>query len=359
MKILDRYLVRSLFTPLVATIVAFLAVAIIVNLFEELDTFIDNQVPAATVVKYYAAVIPGFFTIVLPIAALIAVLFCLGGMARRSELIAMTASGVDLYRVLRPILAAGLALSLVSLFFTLDITPRSEFTVSQIKDHEIKDRPVQSGASRRDLNYLGTGGRFYLIRRFEGDRGEMTDVVVQQFADGTLVHRIDASKATWEDDHWVFRYGYIRHFPTHGTVEAEHFDERVFSEIAERPRDFLRIVKEPDEMTTLELRDQIRRTELSGGDGTRLEVEWHRRLSFPFSSFIVILLGAPLTGAVRRGGHALGFGLALLIGFVYYVLLEVGRTFGTNGTLPTPLAAWLPNLAFLAAGLIGLWKTRK
>lgn len=359
MKVLDRYILRSLFTPLAATVIAFLTIAIVVNLFEELDTFIDNEVPAVTIFKYYAAVVPGFFTIILPIAALIGALFCLGGMARRSELIAMTASGIDLYRILRPVLAAGLALSLLSLFFTLEITPRTEFTVGEIKDYEIKNRPVISGSSRRDLNYLGSGGRFYLIRRFEGDRGEMSDVVVQQFADGTLVRRIDAARATWEEDHWVFRDGYVRFFPAHGTVEAEPFEDRVFSEITERPTDFLRIVKEPDEMTTLELRDQIRRTQLSGGDGTRLEVEWYRRLSFPFSNFIVILLGAPLTGAVRRGGHALGFGLALLIGFLYYVLLEIGRTFGTNGTLPTPLAAWLPNLVFAALGIVGLWRTRK
>jgi lipopolysaccharide export system permease protein len=112
-------------------------------------------------------------------------------------------------------------------------------------------------------------------------------------------------------------------------------------------------------MTLRELREHVKRTRASGGDVVRLNVDEQMRYSFPFASFIVMLLGSPLTGAIRRGGQALGFGLALLISFTYYVLLEVGKTFGYNGTLAPALAAWLPNLAFLAAGLFGLWKTRK
>ena len=358
MKILDRYLLRSLLTPLGGACLAFLTVAIVVNLFEELDTFIDHEVSAGTVFEYYAAIIPGFFTIILPIASLIAVLFCLGGMARRSELIAMTATGVSLYRLLLPILATGFVLSLLGLVLTLEVSPRTERLRKEIRDHEIKGRPKVTGTTRRDLNYLGEGGRYFLIRRYDGEAAHMTDVVVQQFAEGTLVRRIDAKEAVWENDQWVFREGFVRRFRNEG-VEAEVFESRAFPEIREKPKDFLRIVRDPEEMTMQELQEQRRRTRLSGGESVRLDVEVHRRFSFPFASFIVILLGAPLTGAIRRGGHALGFGLALLIGFLYYVLLEIGRTYGTNGTLPPALAAWLPNLVFLFAGLVGLLKTRK
>jgi lipopolysaccharide export system permease protein len=186
----------------------------------------------------------------------------------------------------------------------------------------------------------------------------MRDVVVQQFALGTLVHRIDAGEANWEEGRWVFRHGFIRRFGN-GGVEAEEFEERAFPEIRETPRDFLRTVKDAEEMPLDELREHVRRTRQSGGDATRLSVDTHMRWSFPFASFIVVLLGAPLTGAIRRGGHALGFGLALLVGFTYYVLLEIGKTFGYNATLPPLLAAWLPNLVFVALGVFGLWRTRK
>lgn len=359
MTVLDRYLIRSLMVPLVGSMGIFLTVAIVVDLFERLDTFIDHGVAMRSVAEYYVATIPFLFILILPIATLIGVLFSLGGMARRNELIAMTANGVSLYRILTPVLLAGVLISFVGMAFTVDLVPRGNDTSRDIYDHVIKGRPRILGDTRRDLNYLGAGGRFFLIRQFDGRTGTMKEVVVQQFAEGTLVHRIDAEQAVWKDGTWEFRDGYIRRFHEDGTVEAEPFEVRLFPEITEEPSDFLRTVKKPDEMTLSELSDHVRRTRASGGDVLRLQVDRHLRWSFPFACFIVILLGAPLTGAIRRGGHALGFGLALLVGFVYYVLLELGKTFGYNGTLPPLVAAWLPNLFFGLLGGIGLWKTRK
>ena len=66
-----------------------------------------------------------------------------------------------------------------------------------------------------------------------------------------------------------------------------------------------------------------------------------------------------MTGAIRRGGHAVAFGAALLVGFVYYILLQTGETFGYNGTLSPFVAAWVPNFVFLIVGIGALWKTRK
>jgi lipopolysaccharide export system permease protein len=359
-KILDRYLLRSFAIPLVASLAAFLAVAIIVDLFERLDTFLDNRVAAPVILEYYAAKLQFLAALTLPVSCLIAVLFALGGMARRNELVAMAASGIGLHRILAPILAAGFAVSLAAMALTMEVVPRANEVATDILDHEIRGRPRMTGDQRVDLNYLGAGGRYYLMRVFDGSKNTMRDVVVQQFARGTLVRRIDARTATWNDDGtWIFRDGFLRTFHEDGRVDAEPFDERAFPELRETPRDFLRPIKEPNEMTLGELVEQTKRAHLSGGDVTRLLVETHRRIAFPFASFVVILLGAPLTGAIRRGGHAVGFAAALFVGFLYYVLLEVGGTFGLSGQLPASVAAWLPNVVFLGLGILGLVKTRK
>jgi lipopolysaccharide export system permease protein len=358
-KILDRYLLRSFAVPAIVSLGAFLAISVIVDLFERLDTFLDNHVSAAVIAKYYLAKLQFLGALILPVATLIGVLFSLGGMARRNELVAMSASGVSLTRILVPVLAAGLGVSLVAMAYSVEIFPRANEISQDILNHEIKGRPRTSGSQRIDLNYLGAGGRYFLMRSFDGEKNTMKEVVVQKFANGTLEERIDAKRATWEDGAWTFHDGFIRKFFEDGRVDAVPFETRVFPEIREQPRDFLRPIKEPNEMTLGELREHTHRARLSGGDVTRLRVEMHRRLAFPFASFVVVLLGAPLTGAIRRGGHAVGFASALLVGFVYYVLLEIGGTFGTSGQLPPGVAAWLPNAVFLALGLIGLAKTRK
>ncbi len=359
MKILDRYLLRSFIVPLAASLVAFLAISIIVDLFERLDTFIDNHVSFSVILEYYLAKLQFLAALILPISSLIATLFSLGGMARRNELVAMTASGIGLSRILRPVLLAGLGVSLLASTLTIEIVPRANEVSTDILDHEIRGRPRLSGDQRVDLNYLGAGGRYFLMRAFDGTKNSMSDVVVQQFAEGTLVRRIDARRADWKDGTWLFHDGFLRTFFEDGHVEAEPFKERAFPEIQERPHDFLRPIKEPNEMPLGELLEHTKRARLSGGDVTRLLVEKHRRIAFPFANFVVVLLGAPLTGAIRRGGHTVGFAAALLVGFLYYVLLEVGGTFGLSGQLPPIVAAWLPNIVFIALGIFGLAKTRK
>lgn len=359
MRLLDRYLLRAFFLALGGSLGAFLVVAVIVDLFERLDTFLDHHVALPLVLQYYAATLPFLVSVILPIAALLAVLFSLGGMARRHELVAMTSAGVSLYRLLLPLFGAGLVLAMAGLLLAVDLAPRGTRIANEIWDHEIKERPKLTGTSRRDLNYLGTGGRLFLIRRYDGAKGHMEEVVVQQFAGGTLAQRIDAKTADWQGGHWIFRDGYVRVFHADGPPDVESFAERTFGEIRETPKDFLQVVGEPDEMTLAELADHTRRTESGGGDPLRLRVEAQGRWAFPFAAFVVILLGAPLTGAIRRGGHALGFGLAMLVGFGYYILLRVGQTYGLSGALPPWLAAWLPNMVATGGGLVGLWKTRK
>lgn len=359
MRILDRYLLRGFVFSTGGALGAFLATVLVVDLFERLGTFLDYDVGPLLVVEYYVATLPFLVSVILPIATLLGALLSLGGLARRNELIAMTGAGISLYRILRPLLAAGVALCAIGLVFTMELAPRGTRKANEIWDHEIKERPRLAGTTRRDLSYLGAGGRLFLIRRYDGAAGRMDEVVVQQFAGGTLVHRIDAEEAHWADGRWTFHDGYIRRFREEGPPEVESFTERVFDEIRERPGDFLQVTGEPDEMTLGELRDQARRTLSSGGDATKLRVEEAGRWSFPFAALVVILLGAPLAGAIRRGGQALGFGLALLIGFSYYFLLRVGNTYGLNGTFPPWLAAWLPNGLFTVAGAVGLWKARK
>lgn len=359
MNTLDRYLFTSMLRPMLSALGAFLTVAVVVDLFERLDTFLDHEVPLTTILQYYVATLPFLFIIVLPISALIAVLFSLGAMARRNELIAMTANGVSLYRIMVPVLLIGLGASAIGLYFTTELVPRGNDISTQIYDHEIKGRPKRSETQRRDLNYMAEDGRFVLARKFDGDRGEMTEVVVQEFGEGTLLYRLDAERAVWDGEQWTFHEGFTRRFQDEGPPQVDRFTERTVAEMPETPEDFLRIVKEPDQMTLAELKDHARRTTATGGDPTPLLVDEQMRYSLPFASFIVVLLGAPLAGAIRRGGQALGFGLALLIGFVYYVLLQIGETYGVSRTLPPWAAAWLPNVVFLVLGLLGLAKTSK
>ena len=65
------------------------------------------------------------------------------------------------------------------------------------------------------------------------------------------------------------------------------------------------------------------------------------------------LIGAALgVRPMRKGGASVGFGQSILIVFVYYVVMSMGRSLGQAGHIPPVLGAWLPNILFFAGALL-------
>ena len=83
----------------------------------------------------------------------------------------------------------------------------------------------------------------------------------------------------------------------------------------------------------------------------KLLVDFHHKIAFPFVSFVVILIGAPLAMRTERGGALLGIGASVAIVMLYYGLNSVFLAFGKGGHLPPMFSAWFSNLFFAAIGL--------
>ncbi len=215
---------------------------------------------------------------------------------------------------------------------------------------QIQDLHREDPRERADVTYLGEGGRIFYIRLYDTVAQRMQDVTLQEFSNGELVRRIDASAAGWDGRRWVFENGFLRTF-SHGAERAQSFVRMPVDGIAERPEDFAKKTPDPDEMSYRELRAYVARLRASGARVENFLVDLHLKLAFPLINFIVVLIGAPLATRLRMQGAALGFGLSVLIAFLYYAFMRTGQALGHNGALPPYLAAWLGDLVF---GLVGV-----
>jgi lipopolysaccharide export system permease protein len=82
----------------------------------------------------------------------------------------------------------------------------------------------------------------------------------------------------------------------------------------------------------------------TGMDATAYQVDLQVKLAVPFISPLMVLAAIPLALKRRIGsGLALSFGIAMLIGFAYWVLSAFCFSLGHSGALPPTIAAWLPN----------------
>ena len=108
MRLHDRYLFRELLTPLAYCLGGFLVFWIAYFFFTEIGTMQEHKFGLFDAAEYAAAMTPGFFIMVLPIALLLALLYALTHHARHHELTALRAAGVGLWRLCAPYFVVGL-----------------------------------------------------------------------------------------------------------------------------------------------------------------------------------------------------------------------------------------------------------
>ena len=81
-------------------------------------------------------------------------------------------------------------------------------------------------------------------------------------------------------------------------------------------------------------------------------MEVYRRFSLPMASFVFALVGAPLGVQKQRSSSSIGFGLSVVIIFVYYAIMTFLEALGKGHMLPPFWAVWLPNFIALAMGCL-------
>ena len=101
-----------------------------------------------------------------------------------------------------------------------------------------------------------------------------------------------------------------------------------------------------------------RNPDLSAKRRAPLETQLYGRIAAPFTCVVVVLIAIPFGAASGRRNIFMGVAGAIVICFVYFVLLKLGLALGTGGYLPPWLAAWLPNLTFGVTGLFLMLRVR-
>ncbi|HVP58768.1 MAG TPA: LptF/LptG family permease [bacterium] len=361
MRTLDKYILGEFTRTVVIGLAAFIAIFVTLDMVENVDDFVDNNVPPAVVLKYYALQVPYIFTLTLPVAVLVSSLFTVGQMARRNELVAMKASGIRFARAVAPLAAGGIAATILAIGVAEFIEPTADAMVRNIKATQItKSAALSEPRIRSNISYRGKNGLFYFAPEYDTRLNTMKDLVVERTQQGKLIFRLNAAKAAWRDTAWVVSDAWVRWFTADGEVEREeHISEGSVPLIKDYPKDILREQRNPEEMSYRELAHLVRRINQSGGDSAKYRVGLNMKISFPFANLIVILIGSPLSARLRRGGMAVGVGMGLAVCFIYYGFMRVGQALGDHSVLPPVLAAWAGNVFFAICGIILIYKAER
>ena len=183
-------------------------------------------------------------------------------------------------------------------------------------------------------------------------------VSLHTFQNGRLIRRINAERVQYTNRIWVFEKAQIRDF-TGAAPKVVYVDSLARADLSVTPDDLARVNIEPEEMNYFDLRDMVERLKASSVRAGKWLVDLAFKISQPFATLVIVLFGVPFAAFRRRGGLVLGFGLSLLVCFVYFGFMQVGKILGYNGTVEPVAAAWAGNIIFGMLGLFLLWRVPK
>jgi LPS export ABC transporter permease LptG/LPS export ABC transporter permease LptF len=364
--LLDDYVMREYATSLGLVLLSFSTLFLIFTFFELIGDIIRNKTPLVTVGDYLLNLIPFILYQVTPLCALVAVLVTFGALSKSSEITAMKATGVSLYRVVAPVLVLTLFIS-AGLFafdeFYLPAANRRQEALRSI----IKDKPAQTFL-RPDRKWIsgqttaaGQPARIFYYQYFDADRNAFANLTVFEFEPNTFIlkRRIFATSARWNPDvnTWIFGNGWQRTFAGETIASYQPFSVSTFPEIHEQPTYFKKEDRPSQEMSYNELSRYISDLKQSGFDTKRLSVQLNRKLAYPLITLVMAILAIPFALSMGKRGSLAGIATAIGLAIAYSVVDGLFQAMGNVNTLPAILAAWSPDLLFGISGAYLLLRT--
>lgn len=359
-KIIDIYIIKKFFSILFFTVLAFIVIFVIIDLIENLDKFLSFNASMKNVVFYYIFYIPYIIMLTLPISMLLSSLFSLGSMAQYNEIIAIKSASVSLYRILLPVLLLSFFISLLAGLAAETVVPRSNRTRLDIFRYDIKKESRKIESSRSQIAIQDEDNRQIFIQFYETSRKRAHKTNIIKISQTQILQRIDARFMQWDEDDnkWKLIDVTVRSFED-SSEKVTRYDTLIYEPSDIVPQDLLDLEIMPEEMNYLELDRFIDKMLTLGADARRWMVDLHLKISYPLANFIIVLFGAPLAAKKRRSGPALGFAIALLISFIYFLFIRTGQVMGHKGSLSPWLAAWIGNIIFGIGALFMLFRERK
>ncbi len=359
MRLLDRYVLRIFLRAYLFCIAAFLAVWLVFDISDKISTLLDEHVSIFSVVQYYLTQTPEIVVVVLPVALLLALLFCLSRMSRTNEIVSMLTAGVSIPRLLVPLMAMGLVTAAISGALNYSLAPHAE----SARKAYFNEMRSSNGGREGVLGQIfrnRSENRTWFIQKFHPERNEFITVqVLQQDAADNIVKNYMAASATFQQQPhtWELRGVKVVSYDTMGNItHEENLPSLSLPEWAETPFRLASSTMRAELLSVPELRDYLRYNSdfpqsLLAPFSTQLEY----RLALPWTCVVIVLIAAPLAiGFSRKGvlsSVAAAIGLVFSMNFLTHLFLALGE----GDRISAWVAGWTPNIIFAAVGLFLLY----
>lgn len=363
MKILDRYIIRNFLGTFLFATVFLLSISVVIDLSQRLHRLEAHQGSIKeALIHYYPLWALWLGNNFMPIGVFISIIFFTSRLTNNTEIVAISGSGVSLFRLIRPYLISALIIAGISFTMNHYFLPLTNQTKNQFLYRYMLSvsKKCEYEESQRVSAQISTD-EYVFINSFSRKKYAGKGFVYQKFKDQQLIHIITAGSVLWSSDKKNYVLYDYRERYMEGNREILRNGVELRKELVVMPQDLLPEEYVAETMNTFQLKKFIEKEKLKGTQNVNLYLnEYYHRTSLPFSTLVLTVLAFSLSSQKRRGGIGVNLALGIAMAFFYIFFIELSKNFSIKGYMSSFLAVCLPNVFF---GLIGFffycWRSRQ
>ncbi len=354
MRILERYVTWSYIGAFILCITLLMVLGIIGDVLGFLDDIFKNNIPLSSILAFYFYFAPFAFVNMIPFACLLSAVYVFNSLSKNHEVTAVVASGLSLWKLLRPVLMVTFALCLLAFIVNDRFVPTTMEKANRVRMEEL-EQAAEGGVTIRNLAIYGKGGQIIFARSYNPAKKVLNNVIVhRQDKEHVITKKISAREMKWQSDKtWMGLDVIVFRVDPEGDFDGEPviYKKKVIG-IKETPKDFINTQWDPRYMSLRQLRKYLKIFRASSPTTVRrLLVEFNYKLAFPFTAMVTILMGVPFCIETGRGNALIGMARGITVAMLYLPVMALSLALGKGGTLPPFVAAWFSNVLFVLLGI--------
>ncbi|GAB4234230.1 MAG: LptF/LptG family permease [Stanieria sp.] len=367
LSVMDLYIAKELFLPFLFGMGMFTSLALSIGtLFDLVRKVTESGLLLSVAIQVLLLKLPEFVVLAFPMSMLLAALMAYSRLSSDSELIALRSIGVNIYRLLVPVVIFSLFVVLITFVVHNFVSPaanyQAELTLEKALDKiepSFKERniiyPEYDKVELADGNKETILTRLFYAEEFDGQ--QMKGLTILDRSQVGVNQVVTAESATWNisENTWDFFNGTIYLIANDGSYRnIVRFQHQQLA-LPRTPLDITKEGRDYGQMNILQAQEYLKIVKLRGDEKKvrKLEVRIQEKIAFPFVCLVFALIGAAIGTRPQNNSKATSFGICVGLIFAYYLLSFIISSMGVWGVLSPFLAAWLPNiLGLTAAGLL-------
>ena len=356
---MDRFLGAQFFGPFVVCLCVFTIAYLLGDVFDRFNDLVHYGGFGVLGLEYFTLKIPLIVSQLLPVACLAGVLLGFALLNRSGEVLACQQLGISRLEMTIPVLVVALLVSMFDFALSETVVPLSTRQARYLYEVELKKRELK-GVFDNTRIWIRVRNGFLSANRYDALDKTLLGITLYRIGRDYALHDIvHARSAKWNGQAWV-PYDSITYRLSGGSKDtvtmagdipsadrAELFGRSL------KPSDLSLLRLDPEEFSLWELDHYIDTLRRKGLDPGGYLVDRDLKYAMPLSCVIMVALGLALSLDPLPRNVSLGrsFGLAIAIGFGYWLAFGLTSSLGRSAIIPPMAAAWTPNLVFATLAL--------